>query len=496
MTGTRAERRAARAVRGRRTAVVALLAVVLLVALAEWRRPAPDPDPTLATWAAAADASATVSDTWYCSAGTSDAGGRADETVSVANVSPPGGPRARVRVSVMTGLGVAPATTEFVLAPDDPQREQAPSDSQRSIRVADLIASPEPGVVVESRGAPVVVTHTVAGSGDLGAAPCARGSRSEWWFAGGTTVLGAQNWITLFNPYPGDAVVDLEFLTDQGVDAPGEVQGLVVPSTSRLTVPVHETVRRRAVVATHVSTRRGRVVADQVQNLDGRDGRRGIALVPGAPVPARDWFFAGGVAAEGRSTTLTIANPASESVRVRIDTALESAASLEPLTVEIGPRDLAVVPISERVPAGTAFGWHVRAANAVGVVAQALTVQLGANPAIAADAGSPVPSARWAIVPGTSRGEPAQSISFLAVGPGSVTVRTRSSEDGGGAARSRTRIPAGGVVRRDLEVLGAVTVTADGPVVVAREESGGFGLALSTAVPICDGSARHDGSSC
>ena len=61
MTGTRAERRAARAVRGRRTAVVALLAVVLLVALAEWRRPAPDPDPTLATWAAAADASATGS---------------------------------------------------------------------------------------------------------------------------------------------------------------------------------------------------------------------------------------------------------------------------------------------------------------------------------------------------------------------------------------------------------------------------------------------------
>ena len=44
-------------------------------------------------------------------------------------------------------------------------------------------------------------------------------------------------------------------------------------------------------------------------------------------------------------------------------------------------------------------------------------------------------------------------------------------------------------MRRDLEVFGPVTVTADGPIVVAREESGGFGLALSTAVPVCDGSS-------
>ena len=469
--------------------MVALLAIVLLVGLAEWRRPASEPARSVVPWASAADVTADTSDTWYCSAGTSDAGGRADETISVANLAAPGGPRARVRVSVMTGLGVAPTTTEFVLAPDDPRREQGPNDSQRSIRIADLVASPEPGVVVESRGAPIAVTHTVAGSGDLGAAPCARGSRAEWWFAGGTTVLGAQDWITLFNPYPGDAVVDLEFLTDQGVEAPGDVQGLVVPATSRLSVAVHDSVRRRAVVATHVATRRGRVVADQVQILDGRDGRRGIALAPGAPGPSSDWWFAGGVAAEGRSTSLTIANPAAEPVRVRIDTALQSAASLEPLTVEIGPRDLAVVPISDRVPVGTAFGWHVRAGNATGVVAQALTVQRGSPASIAADAGSPVAARRWTIVPGTSRGEPAQSISFLAVGPRAVVVRTRSSEDGGGATRSRIRIPADGAVRRDLEVFGAVTVTADGPIVVAREESGGFGLALSTAVPVCDGSS-------
>lgn len=495
MTATRAERRASRTGRGRRRAVVALGVIVALVAFAEWRRPEPSAPSSGTAWAATVDLAGEGANTWYCSAGTSDAGGRADETVWVMNAAGPGGGRARVRVSVMTGLGVAPVTTEFVLAPDDPSREQEPSDSQRAIRVADLAASSEPGVVVEARGAPVVVTHSVSGVSDIAAAPCARGSRAEWWFGGGTTVLGAQEWITLFNPYPGDAVVDLSFLTDQGVEAPGDVQGLVVPATSRVSVAVHDAVRRRAVVAAHVVTRRGRVVAEQLQLLDGRDGRRGIALVPGAPMPAREWWFAGGATAPGRSTLLTMANPAAEPVTVRIDTALQSAASLEPITVEIGPRDVAVVTVSERVPAATAFAWHVRASTAEGVVAHALTVQQGSSPSIAADAGSPVASTRWFIVPGSSRGEPAHSVSLLATGH-RATVRTRSSETGGGAATSRTVLGPDATVRLDLEVLGAVTVEADAPIVVAREESGGFGAAWSTAVPVCPDPGGATGPAC
>ena len=45
---------------------------------------------------------------------------------------------------------------------------------------------------------------------------CARGGSDRWYFGGGTTVLGANLTLWLFNPFPGDAVVDLSFSTDTG----------------------------------------------------------------------------------------------------------------------------------------------------------------------------------------------------------------------------------------------------------------------------------------
>ena len=91
--------------------------------------------------------------------------------------------------------------------------------------------------------------------------------------AGGTTVLGAEQWLTLFNPFPGDAVVDLTFFTDTGVEAPGDAQGVVIAGTSRLSIPVHDLVPRRDAVATRVTTRRGRVIAEQVQIKGLRMGK-------------------------------------------------------------------------------------------------------------------------------------------------------------------------------------------------------------------------------
>jgi hypothetical protein len=49
----------------------------------------------------------------------------------------------------------------------------------------------------------------------------------------------------LFNPFPGDAIVDLSFATDQGPSTPPDFQGVVVPARGVKALDVGEHVRRR-----------------------------------------------------------------------------------------------------------------------------------------------------------------------------------------------------------------------------------------------------------
>ena len=67
--------------------------------------------------------------------------------------------------------------------------------------------------------------------------------------------------VSLLNPYPTDAVVDLSFTTDQGVEQPQGFQGLVVPPGGLLTVNLGDHLRRRQAIATTVTARSGRLVA-------------------------------------------------------------------------------------------------------------------------------------------------------------------------------------------------------------------------------------------
>ena len=88
---------------------------------------------------------------------------------------------------------------------------------QLEVPVSTITAAAEPGVVVEIVGGQAIVSHEVVGQGDLAVEPCARDASTDWYFANGTTVRGAQQFIVLFNPFGDDAIVDVSFLTDGGV---------------------------------------------------------------------------------------------------------------------------------------------------------------------------------------------------------------------------------------------------------------------------------------
>ena len=493
----RADRLAKRSRRSRRSVVVAVAFLTVIVGVSEWLAPSDTSSSDASGGGKRAQAVVDPQETrstWFCAGGTSQPGGIADETLTVANV---GGSRsfvADIKVSVMTGVGVATGRLDFTLAPrGGPLPSATGLPSVRSIPVSSILANPEPGVVVEASGAPVVVTHSVSGAGDVGVTPCARGGSDTWYFAGGTTVLGAEQWLTLFNPFPGDAVVDISFFTNTGVEAPGEAQGVVVPGTSRLSIPVHDLVPRRDAVATRVTTRRGRVIAEQVQILDGRDGRKGITLVAGAPELAKKWWFSGATAQEGRATTVSILNPGATRVNVRIDTALVGAVTLAPIDVEIPPRSVSVTDVSSRVPVGTPFSWSLsmrgnaaeKGELSAGIAASALIAQSGIGSGIAADAGSPFATSSWYLsspdlVEGATR-----EIAIFNASNKRVTWRIRTLGAPAGSKTPQGTLEPRGVSRQSIAASGVMQVSANGLVTISEVSQGPRGLFLSGGLPLC-----------
>jgi hypothetical protein len=376
--------------------VIAVVAVVAAAVVAdqvsaEHEKPArPDAGATSPT-IPSADA---LSVSWYCPEGTGGPDGRANETIVLANV---GDQDAEATVTVLTG------------GDEEPPRRQVdvPARGQTEVEVADLDDAPEevvssgvvggPGVVVEAYGGQLVVEHAIERNDDVAMGPCARAPSSEWYFAGGTTVRGAEMFVSLFNPFGDDAVVDVTFLTDAGIQTPEDVQALVVPRRSRVAVVAHEEVRRQDQVATTIRARTGRVVAEQSVAFDGSEGPAGIALSLGVTAPARSWTFPFGAAAEGRTQAVSVVNPGTTSTEVEVSTILDGDTTVEPKTVPVPGRSVARVPVGDTVDPGTEYAIDVRATGNAPVVAEELfTTVTPSESGVALDFGSTAPARRWA----------------------------------------------------------------------------------------------------
>jgi hypothetical protein len=466
--------------RGRIIVIIVVLGCLLLAAVLD-RSGTSEPSSATSVVALgprvpAADASETA---WYCAEGTSNPGGRADERIFIANV---GRGVAHARITVMSGPDQVPAVRELDVA----------AGSAATVRVSEIVAVPEPGVLVEVTGAQAVVTHSIIGNGDAAVGPCARDAAPEWHFAAGTTVRGALLWLALFNPFADDAIVDIAFLTNAGPLGPAELQGFVVPGHSRVTVPVHDQARRDVLVATEVTARRGRVVAEQSQVLDGIDGRRGLALSLGSPTLAREWRFPNGSIVAGRTETLVVANPHDMPTTATVHTGLDGGA-LEPETVNLPARSAVAVDLGRRVPPG--LGFSVRVESPERLVAESLTVLAAPIPSnahgIATTVGERRAARRWVLVPARVSTTAIDLVAVLNPGRRALTFRLQARSGGAAitpADTRRVRLEPGARVlfdlgRRQVPPEGVVVIDSTKPVVVARESSAIPGISVSSAIP-------------
>jgi hypothetical protein len=417
-----------------------------------------------------------LSASWFCAEGTSAPDGRAEESVLVANL---GTEELEALVTVMPGGGQAP-TRETIAVP---------AGTTSRLDVAEIVETPEPGVVVETFGGPAVVEHELRGSGDVAVGPCARAPETQWLFAAGTTVRNSSQFLALFNPFGEDAIVDVTYYTEGGPEVLEADQGLVVPRRSRVTIPVHEQVRREANVGIDVRARAGRIVAERSTVFDGtEEGLEGLAVSLGAAAPADAWWFPFGDAAGGSDVRVAIANPNDTPADVEVTALLEGTDDVgRPQPVVVAPQSLSVVDLDRVVTRPDAYAVIVRAPAAEVVAEQLVGWSGGDRRGAATTVGSATPSGRWAFAAGRL---PDDDGGIAVVNPGPDAAHVVLSAFDGGNERSVEEVDLApgerhlfAARRLGLAPDVPVVVTAGQPVVAARVAFVGRGATLSPGVP-------------
>jgi hypothetical protein len=428
-----------------------------------------------------------ASSAWYCAEGTSSPDGRADETVIVASLADT---RVDATITVMPGGDREPASERLRLAPGEETR----------VQVSDILATPEPGVIVEIAGGQAAVSHQLVHGNDVAVEPCTRAAGPDWYFASGTTLEGSEDDLALFNPFGDDAIVDVSFLTDTGVQEPDALQAVVVPRRSRITIPVQDDVLRQEQVATHVHARVGRIVAEHSQIFDGTvpdsgPTRQGIAVSLGARSPATEWRIPAGTTENGGTASLALANFSDAEAHVEVHVVMVGDQQLQPQTVTVPPRGVVTTDVTTRVPLGTEYAVTATARDVDGrqvpVVAELLAswAPSSSTTGVAATVGTPVAARRW-VVPQPD----ADADAFLTVlNPGADPITAEllpaDSVDRRVGPTSEPELAVAPGKAKVLKVVlgsgagGALVITAQHPIVVGLTVLGNAGASISTAIP-------------
>ncbi|MDP8937394.1 MAG: DUF5719 family protein [Actinomycetota bacterium] len=423
------------------------------------------------------------SSAWYCSGATANPGGVADGTVVVANTG----------VRALTA-----AVTVFPSQGDIRARSvQVPPATRATVRLAEVAAAPHASAVVELDGGGAVVELATTGPLGDSVAACASSASNRWFFAEGVTTRDATELLTLFNPFPEDAVVDFAFSSEEGQSTPQALTGLAVRGRSMSVVNVGDFVQRREGVASRISARTGRLVVHRLQTYDGSAGRSGASVTLGSADVGDVWYFPEGLVGDGRGERFQVFNPSPDEAEVELTLSLDTGEA-EPLRITVPRESRVTVDAANegRIPKGVGHAVTVRATNGVGVVVER-TIQGGApspRTGISHTPGGRLTGLRWASAAGQADDAVDEWVVVHNPGPAVASFSVGVLVDGTQAAPAglqdlqvepgrRRAVRLVDSIRRPAT---PVVVTATQPVVVERDlyRARGPGISMGMAVPL------------
>src|SRR3954447_12797454 len=169
-----------------------------------------------------------LSSTFFCPAAAGQPDGAADGFVLIANA----GTEARhAKITVYPGAidgNAAGAQAVAALAPKATS-VAVPASGRVTVRLADIQAAPYNAALVEIDGGDVSVEHRITSKLGSDGGPCASAPSASWYLPTGSDNPGAHELLSLFNPFPDDAVVDVAFVTSDGSRIPDRLGNYVVP---------------------------------------------------------------------------------------------------------------------------------------------------------------------------------------------------------------------------------------------------------------------------
>ena len=165
-------------------------------------------------------------------------------------------------------------------------------------------------------------TEPVAGRG---AAPCSRTASSRWYFGEGSSILGFDESLLVYNPFPDEAVVRVVFFTDVGENAKANLADVGVPAGEWRAVRVNDFILRQRVLAASIKAVRGRVVAWRAAAVNN-ERVSGVQFSLGSPTAGHTWYLPAGAVGEDVSEDIAVLNPSDEEaiVSVQLVTAEET----------------------------------------------------------------------------------------------------------------------------------------------------------------------------
>lgn len=345
--------------------------------------------------------------------------------------------------------------TVYTSQPDTPATSQPISVPARSSRELDLRTMQQEGsflsaVVEIDRGGGFVEQLAEHPAGDAVAA-CGNAASSNWYFADGFTIDDSTERIVLTNPYPDAAIVDIGFVTNEGIRNPSRLQGYPVPGHSVRVVELGA--RDEPIISTKVIATRGRVIAGRAQQYIG-GGRLGFTMTLGAPALANQFYFADGEVGEGITEQYAIYNASDQEVQVdAVFLGIQASdAFLNDTTIVVAPGDVEVLSTSDvtGLPPGRHGAVFSTFADASLVVERVITRPAGDRVATSVVLGSPpgLASTRWSAAIGTEIAIE-NAIIVLNVDFVDTTVTVRTLGPGGLVAvpgLEAVPLPAGGVI--------------------------------------------------
>lgn len=464
----------------RAAGVVAVILVGAVVAMVAWFPGHSEVSESRVLRAPMSASVGTEGGSWYCAARDVGAGDAAlRHTVFL---SAPGESAAEVRLDGFSDSERA-GTLEVTVEPD----------TTTVVDVGSELGAPTLSVMAES-DAPLVVEHRLSFDGGADQAPCSTFSSDRWYFPVVVTTRDATARLNLFNPFPGDASVNIEAALETGVRAPEELSGIVVPAGTTKVVELEKYLERHEQFALTVENRSGGVVAELAQRFDGSNKERpveGMRLVPGSRRTATRWSFAGGFADPGASERLVLMDPGKREVDANAQLIPYGGVEVmpEPFELAVPARRFAMIDLEadSRVPANsyhaidleTSGDRQVVAGRSIDVTAETEAQDVPALRSIAvggttASPGVPVAAADW-LAAGLQRSGSVDGTVFVH-NPGVVAIEVSVAAVSGGESGEGAdyELPPGESVAVDFATLVAAedpfaaVVHASGPVVVER----------------------------